>query len=146
MAEKKMTIGQQFEELYTYLVETDAPTDFIEFVDGRISQMTKANARAKELRAAKAGEKKNATQSDFYVTLREKLADVLTTELQTGGELLDQIDNMTANGKPYLAAQVATALKPLVEDGTIVVEKKKVAYENKHGLQQESLRQAYRFA
>lgn len=144
---KKLTILENFQEVEAYLKDVEAPEDLIEFITGRIEQAEKAAESAKAARLKKTGgEKKDVTQSDFYVGLRDKIYPVLTVEPQVGDELLGQIDNVTPNGKEYLAAQIAVALKPLVQDGTVVVSKKKVEFEDKNGLKKETLRTAYNLA
>lgn len=145
--EIKKTILEMFEEVHEYLEDTEAPEEMVEFMVGRIEQTKKASEKAKAARLKKTGgEKKDVAQADFYVDLRNKIYPVLTTEQQTGDELLGQIENITPNGKQYLAAQVAVALKPLVGDGTVVVGKKVAEYKNKAGLVQQTMRTAYKLA
>lgn len=145
--EKKMTILESFKEVEAYLKDVEAPEDLVAFIEGRIEQAEKTAESAKASRLKKTGgEKKDTSQSDFYVGLREKIYPVLTVEAQAGSELLDQIDNVTPNGKEYLAAQIAVALRPLIEDGTVVVSKKKVEFMDKEGLKKETLRTAYNLA
>lgn len=145
--EKKPTILESFKEVEAFLKDVEAPEDLLEFVAGRIEQAEKAAESAKASRLKKTGgEKKDVTQSDFYVGLRDKIYPVLTVNAQVGDELLGQIDNVTPNGKEYLAAQIAVALRPLVEDGTVIVGKKKVEFVDKQGLKKETLRTSYQLA
>ena len=147
MANEKMTIHDQFIEVIDFLKEVDAPQDMVDFMESRADMVAKASENAKAARIKKnGGVQKDVAQSDFYVTLRDKIYKVLSTDPQTGDELLSKIDNITPNGKAYLAAQVAVALKPLIADGTVKTGEKKVAYVNKKGLNQESFRNAYSLA
>lgn len=139
------TILENFETTLNFLEGANAPTEIIDFIEGRLNQEKKSrdNARAKR---SENGEKKDITQSDFYVSLREALYKVLTTAPMTGDELIAAAQFNTPSGKKAIAAQVSTALKPLIDDGTVVVETKKVSYVDKHGLNKESNRKAYRLA
>lgn len=147
MADTKKTVYEMFNDTLDFLVANHAPEEIVGFVQSRADQVVKASESAKAARAKKnGGEKKDVAQAGFYVALREKIYPVLTTAATTGDELLAKIDNKTPNGKAYLAAQVAVAMKPLVEDGTVLVAEKKVTYIDKKGLKQEALRKAYSLA
>jgi hypothetical protein len=142
-----MTIKENYSAIANFLSANNAPADMIEFVNGRIAQEDKARENAKAKRLEKnGGEKKDPANSEFYTGLRESIYKVLTTEFQTGDALVTAANAVTTNGKPVLAAQVAMALKPLIEDGTVVTGQIKVAYVNGKGLNTESLRKAYKLA
>lgn len=147
MAEQRVTVREMFGEVLNFLVDNEASQELVEFMEGRLDQAVKASESAKAARLKKTGGvKKDVTQADFYVGLRDKIYPNLTIEAQTGDELLAKIENVTPNGKNYLAAQVAVALKPLAEEGTVIVSKKKVSFTDKHGLKKETLRTAYALA
>ena len=142
-----MTIRENYVALKEFAEANGAAPELIEFVDSRIAQEDKARESAKAKRLEKnGGEKKDPSQSEFYTTLREKLYAALTTEFQTGADLVDNAGVTTPAGKPVLAAQVAMALKPLIEDGTVIADGIKVAYVDKQGLNKESIRKAYKLA
>lgn len=142
-----MTIKENYTAVANFLSEKNAPAEMIDFITGRIAQEDKARETAKAKRLEKnGGEKKDPANSEFYTTLRESLYKVLTTEFQTGDALVSAAKATTANGKAVLAAQVAMALKPLVEDGTVVIGEVKVSYVDAKGLNKESLRKAYKLA
>lgn len=142
-----MTIKENYTAVANFLSENKAPAEMIEFITGRIAQEDKARETAKAKRLEKnGGEKKDPANSEFYTNLRESLYKVLTTEFQTGDALVSAAKATTANGKAVLAAQVAMALKPLVEDGTVVIGEVKVSYIDGKGLKKESLRKAYKLA
>lgn len=144
MAEQKKSVVDLFAEVADFLTDNDAAVELVDFIESRLAQTVKAAEQAKAARLKKnGGEKKDVSDADFYVSLREKITPVLTTEPQTGDELLAQIDNVTPNGKAYLSAQVAVALRPLIQDNSVAVTDKKVAYVNKKGLSQETFRSAY---
>lgn len=141
------TVRENFENTLEFLKGANAPAEIVEFIAGRIAQEEKARETAKAKRLEKnGGEKKDPSQSEFYTSLRDSLYKVLTTTAMTGDELVEAAGVTTASGKPVLAAQVAMALKPLVSDGTVVIEEKKVSYTDKNNLTKESLRKAYRLA
>lgn len=142
--EQKMTIADHYEEITAFLAENDAPDYLVEFMEGRLDQHNKTREAARASRKEKAGEKKDPAQADFYVDLRNRLMPVLTPELQTGAELLEQIDNVTPNGSNYIAAQVAIALRPLAEDGTVEVATKVHENVDEKGLIRQTQRTAYR--
>ena len=147
--EKKvtMTVLDQFNEVYDFLTENDAPEEMAAFIESRALQVSKSAESAKAARIKKnGGEKKETAQAEYYVTLRNKLYPILSTAPQTGAELLAQIDTLNPNGKPYQNMQVATAFQPLIADGTVVTTEKKVAYVDKNGLNKESMHVAYALA
>lgn len=142
-----MTIRENYVALKDFCSANGADAALIEFIDTRIAQEDKARESAKAKRLEKnGGEHKNVSQSEFYTNLRSALYNVLTTEFQTGADLVEKAKIVTPNGKPVLAAQVAMALKPLTEDGTVICDGIKVSYTDKQGLNKESIRKAYRLA
>ena len=140
-----MTIRENYVAIKDFMTANGANEEMVAFVESRIAQEDKARETAKAKRLEKnGGEKRDVSQSDFYVALRTTVYNKLTTEFQTGDALV--AGEKTAAGKNYLAAQVATALKPLIEDGTVISDKVKVAYIDKNGLNKESMRTAYQLA
>lgn len=142
-----MTIRDNFEKVLNFLTEAKADAEMIEFVKTRIEQEEKARETAKAKRLEKnGGEKKDPSQSEFYTALRGEIYKVLSTDFQTGDELIAKANVKTPAGKPVLAAQVAMALKPLVADGTVITGEMKVSYTDKNNLTKETMRKAYRLA
>ena len=142
-----MTIRENYAAVKDFMVANGANEELIAFVDSRIAQEDKARETAKAKRLEKnGGEKKDASQSEFYTTLRGQLYEALTTEFQTGADLVANAGVTTPAGKPVLAAQVAMALKPLIEEGTVICDGVKVTYTDKQGLNKESIRKAYKLA
>jgi 6-phosphogluconate dehydrogenase len=142
-----MTIRENYVAIKDFMTANGAAAELVEFVESRIAQEDKARETAKAKRLEKnGGEKKDATQSEFYTDLREKLYKSLTTEFQTGADLVAKAAVTTPAGKAVLAAQVAMALKPLIEDGSVICDSVKVSYVDKQGLNKESMRKAYKLA
>ena len=142
-----MTIRENYVALKEFAEANGASAEMVEFIDSRIAQEDKARETAKAKRLEKnGGEKKDASQSEFYTTLRSALYAALTTEFQTGSDLVDHAGVTTPAGKPVLAAQVAMALKPLIAEGTVICDGVKVTYTDKQGLKKESIRKAYKLA
>ena len=142
-----MTIRENYVALKEFLETNGAAAELVDFVDTRIAQEDKARETAKAKRLEKnGGEKKDPSQSEFYTSLRDTLYAALTTEFQTGSDLVAAAGATTPAGKPVLAAQVAMALKPLLEDGTVICDGIKVSYVDKQGLNKESIRKAYKLA
>ena len=142
-----MTIRENYVAIQEFLASNGADAELVEFVASRIAQEDKARETAKAKRLEKnGGEKKDASQSEFYTTLRAQLCDALTTEFQTGSDLVANAGVTTPAGKPVLAAQVAMALKPLIDEGTVICDGVKVTYTDKQGLKKESIRKAYKLA
>ena len=141
-----MTILDNFEAVLTYLEDTQADAELIEFISGRIAQEKKARDAAAERRKANGGEKKDPAMSEFYTKARETLTTALTAEFQTGDELVSASGAKTNNDKPLLAPQVATALKPLVESGEVVVDSVIREYTDSKGLVKQASRKAYKLA
>lgn len=142
-----ITVVEKFSEVRDTLVAAGAPAEQIEFIQSRIDLTTKAQENAKTKRLEKnGGEKKDICQSEFYSSLRDAIYKVMTTELASGDELVVKSGFKSASGKAVLAAQVATALSPLVADGTVVVGQIKVETVGKDGLKKEALRKAYKLA
>jgi hypothetical protein len=140
-----MTIRENYAALKEFVAAHNGTEEMLAFIDTRIAQEDKAREAAKAKRIEKnGGEKRDVSQSDFYVALRNQIYPKLTTEFQTGDALV--AGEQTPAGKTYLAAQVATALKPLIADGTVISDKVKVAYVDKNGLNKESMRTAYKLA
>lgn len=141
------TVRENYVSVMEYLKNTNAPAELVEFMATRVAQEEKARESAKAKRIEKnGGERKNTYDSPFYTNLRNEIYKVLTTNFQTGDELISKADVKTDNGKTVLAAQVAMALKPLIADGTVVVGEVKVSYTDKHNLTKESMRKAYKLA
>ena len=142
-----MTIRENYVAIKDFITANGADEELVAFVDSRIAQEDNARETAKAKRLEKnGGEKKDASQSEFYTTLRTALYNALTTEFQTGSDLVDNAGVTTPAGKPVLAAQVAMALKPLIEEGTVICDGVKVTYTDKQGLKKESIRKAYKLA
>lgn len=138
-----MTVLELFKAVLEHLQDTGADKALVDFIDSRIEQEEKSRAKAKEKRASQP--RKKAENSPFYSELREVLSAGLTDEPQTGQELVEATGAKTTKDTPVLAPQVATALKPLVESGEVIVESVKRKYE-KDGLKKEVMRKAYRLA
>ncbi len=138
--EKKMTKL----EMFARVKEVLGAGELGDFIDNEMTMLMKAQAQAKAKRVEKnGGEAKDITQSDFYSKVRAEALAVIGSEAVTGDEIAAQIPTRTASGNPVLAAQIATALKPAVENGTLVKCMKEHKYEDKNGLTQTSLRKAY---
>lgn len=141
------TIRENYTSINEFLKANGAPSDLIEFVDSRIAQEDKQAASAKAKRLEKTGGvKKDPAFSEFYTALRSDLMGVMTTDFQTGDALVAACGAVSSKGTPVLAAQVATALKPAVADGTVVVEDIKCTVTGKDGLSRETLRRGYKLA
>ena len=142
-----MTIRENYVAIKDFLAAHNADEELLAFVDTRIAQEDKARDTAKAKRLEKnGGEKKDASQSEFYSTLRAQLYNALTTEFQTGNDLVTNAHVTTPAGKAVLAAQVAMALKPLIDEGTVICDGVKTVYVDKQGLKKESIRKAYKLA
>ena len=136
-----MTVRENFEAIKTYLVETGAPEEMVDFIASRISQDEKAKANAKAKRLEKnGGVKKDPAYSEYYTNLRNAIMNVMTKEAQTGEQLAK------AAGTKALSAQVGLALRPVVEDGTVVAEDVICEYTNNKGLVMQSVRTGYKRA
>lgn len=147
MADKKITIKDNYVAIAAFLKDAGAPAEMIEFVETRIAQEEKTRETAKAKRLEKnGGEKKEACNSEYYTNLRETIYKVLTTEFQTGDALITASHAVSSKGTPVLPPQVATALKPLIADGTVVCGEVKVSFTDSKGLTKETLRRAYKLA
>lgn len=141
------TIRENYNSVNEFLKANNAPSELIDFVDSRIAQEDKQAASAKAKRLEKTGGvKKDPAQSEFYTTLRNDLMGVMTTEFQTGDALVAACGAVSSKGTPVLAAQVATALKPAVADGSVIVSEIKCSVVGKDGLSRETLRKGYKLA
>lgn len=112
---KKITIADQINELKTLAAEAGRQ-DLVDFCDERIQKLADKAAKSKE----KAAEKKAATDE-----LKDAVAAVLTTELQTPEAIAEILGGDVTKGK------VVSRVKVLIEEGFAVKEKtedKKVAY------------------
>lgn len=142
-----MTVIENFIATKNHLEATGAPAEMVDFIQSRIDLVTKSQEHTKAKRLEKnGGEKKDISNSEFYTSLRDAIYKVVSTTPATGDALIAASGFKSQSGKPVLAAQVATALKPLLEDGTIVTEDVKVEVVDKHGLKKETLRKGYRLA
>lgn len=142
-----MTVYENFESVLSFLADNDASAEMVEFIQSRMDQEAKARANAKAKRLEKnGGEKKDPANSDFYTNLRNAISAVLTGDFQTGDDLVKASGVTTPSGKRVLAAQVATALKPLVADGTVETGEVIVTITNKQGLTQQTIRKGYKLA
>ena len=146
MAEKKMTILDNFYEVHDFLVDSGADATLVEFVAGRIEQEEKQRKAAAERRAANGGEKKDVSQSEYYTALREEIIPFLTTEAKANRDIIEEGGLTNKDGtKPLMPAQLATALKPLVEDGTVIVEDV-IVDDEKDGLKVQKRLKGYKLA
>ena len=138
----KMTVRENLEAVKDFLVDNGANEELVEFIETRIAQ----DVRAKEAAAKKreGAEKKDAADSEFYTAMRAQLEGVLTGDFKTGFELIAEIGGVTPNGKKMLPAQVATALKPLIADKSVVVGEKVVEKVNAEGLKSQTKQKAYK--
>ena len=142
-----MTVYENFESVLGFLADNDAPSELCEFVQSRMDQEAKARAAAKAKRLEKnGGEKKDPANSEFYTSLRNSISSVLTNDFQTGDDLIKAAGATTPSGKPVLAAQVATALKPLVSNGSVVTGEVVVTIVDKKGLTKQTIRKGYKLA
>ena len=136
-----MTVRENYEAIKNYLVETKAPEDMIAFVASRIEQDEKAKANAQKKRLEKnGGVKKDPAFSEYYTGLRNAIMNVMTNEAQTGEQLAK------AAGVSALSAQIAIALRPVLEDKTVVAEDVVCEYTNTKGLVNQSVRKGYKRA
>jgi len=142
-----MTVRENYEAIMNFLLENGAPEELSTFIQSRIDQDAKAKAQAKAKREAKnGGVKKDPADSPFYTELRNKVMGVMTADFQSGDALIKASGVTTPSGKAVLAAQVAMALKPAVESGTVVVGEVVEQVTGKDGLKRESLKKGYKLA
>lgn len=142
-----MTVRENYEGIVEFLKANNGPAEYVEFVESRIAQEIKSRENAKAKRLEKnGGEVKDPANSEFYTMVRDGIYKVLSTELQTGDELIAASGVKSASGKAILAAQVAIALKPYVANGTVVEGEVKRTTTNAKGLTSEVMRKAYRLA
>jgi len=136
-----MTVRENYEAIKSYLVETEAPEEMVAFVTSRIEQDEKAKANAQKKRLEKnGGVKKDPAFSEYYTNLRNSVMNVMTNEAQTGEQLAK------AAGLQVLSAQIAIALRPVIEDKTVLTEDIVCEYTNKKGLVNQSVRTGYKRA
>lgn len=142
-----MSVHDNFVKVVEFLSANGADEEMIEFINSRIAQDENAKAKAKAKRLEKnGGEKKDPADSPFYTEVRDAIYKVLTTTPIVAEELIKKANIVSPSGKQILAAQVGMALKPLVKDGTVVVEDVKYTITGKNGLNREVIRKGYRLA
>ena len=141
------TVLENYESTLEFLKTANAPEDLVDFIAKKIAQEKKTREAAKTKRFEETGGvKKDAAFSEFYQGIRDKVMPCISKQLKTGDELSVESGAVNSSGTPVLAAQIATALRPLINDGVIVVEEKKINYTDSKGLNKEAYRKAYRLA
>ena len=146
-----MTVQEKYQVIHEVLMGGTITelqrNELIDFVDKKAEGEVAARERAKAKRLEKnGGVKKDVTESDYYVSLRNALYKVLTTEPKTCDQLLADSKYVNASGKKIIAPQVGIALKPLLADGTVVETNIIVTITGKDGLKKETSRKAFKLA
>lgn len=139
-----MTVLEKYQAVLEVLVAAEADGELVEFIESRIEQDQKSREKAAEKR--KGAPKKDIAQSPFYAGVREAIVPHVSGEFMTASELVELAGVVDKNGNPVQSMHVSTALRPAVEDGTLIKGQKIVTITNKAGLEEQKSHTAYKLA